>query len=133
MWQKIKLILKSVRQYKKYALITPLFMIGEAAVECALPFVMSKLVNSIEKASSINAITPYIIAVIIMAVVSIFCGIMGGYFASKASAGFAKNLRHDMYEKVQSFSFNNIDIICFYYTTTIINNYIITNDNKFIP
>ena len=107
--QKIKLILRSVREYKKFAIITPLFMIGEAAVECALPFVMSLLVNAIEKADSVNAITPYIVAVVIMAVVSIFCGIMGGIFASKASAGFAKNLRHDLYEKVQSLSFENID------------------------
>ncbi|MCQ3035673.1 MAG: ABC transporter ATP-binding protein/permease [Bacilli bacterium] len=107
--RKIKLIIRSVREYKKYAIITPLFMIGEAAVECALPFVMSLLVNAIEGATSVNTLTPYIVAVVLMAVVSITCGILGGVFASKASAGFAKNLRHDIYEKVQSLSFENID------------------------
>ena len=107
--RKIKLIIRSVREYKKYAIITPLFMIGEAAVECALPFVMSLLVNAIEGATSVNTLTPYIVAVVLMAIVSITCGILGGVFASKASAGFAKNLRKDMYYAVQKYSFSNID------------------------
>ncbi len=109
MLKKIKRIIKSVREYKKFAIITPLFMIGEAAVECALPFVMSKMVDKIEGATSVSTILPYILIVVAMAIFSITFGILGGVFASKASAGFAKNLRHDMYEKIQSFSFENID------------------------
>ena len=109
MLKAIKKVLKSVREYKIYAIITPLFMIGEAAVECALPFVMSRLVDDMENAESINALVPYFIAIIVMTIVSITCGILGGRFASYAACGFAKNLRKDLYEKVESFSFENID------------------------
>ena len=109
MFKLFKKVFKSVREYKIYAIITPLFMIGEAAVECALPFVMSLFVDSIEDAANINVLLPYIFAIIGMAVVSITCGILAGRFASIASCGFAKNLRNDLYKKVESFSFENID------------------------
>ena len=109
MFKAFKKVFKSVREYKIYAIITPLFMIGEAAVECALPFVMSLFVDSIEKATDITMLFPYIFAIIGMAVVSITCGILAGRFASIASCGFAKNLRNDLYRKVESFSFENID------------------------
>ena len=102
-------VLKSVREYKIYAIITPLFMIGEAAVECVLPFVMSTFVKKIETINNIGELVPYFIAIFVMAVVSITCGILGGRFASYASSGFAKNLRKDLYQKVESFSFENID------------------------
>ena len=102
-------VLKSVREYKIFAIITPLFMIGEAAVECALPYVMSRFVNSIEGVSSIEPLIPYFIIIVGMTIVSITCGILGGRFASFASCGFAKNLRNDLYKKVESFSFENID------------------------
>ena len=109
MFKAFKKVFKSVREYKIYAIITPLFMIGEAAVECALPFIMSKFVDKIEGATSIATLLPYIFAIIGMAVVSITCGILAGRFASIASCGFAKNLRNDLYRKVESFSFENID------------------------
>ena len=102
-------VLKSVREYKIYAIITPLFMIGEAAVECALPYVMSRFVNSIEGVSTIEPLVPYFIIIVAMTIISITCGILGGRFASFASCGFAKNLRNDLYKKVESFSFENID------------------------
>ncbi len=102
-------VLKSVREFKKYAIITPLFMIGEAAVECALPLVMSEFVERIEKVNSIQELLPFILVILAMAVVSITCGILGGRFAAYAASGFAKNLRHDLYQKVESFSFENID------------------------
>ena len=109
MFKLFKKVFKSVREYKIFAIITPLFMIGEAAVECALPFVMSLFVDSIENATSLSTLLPYIIAIIAMAIVSITCGILAGRFASIASCGFAKNLRNDLYQKVESFSFENID------------------------
>ena len=102
-------VLKSVREFKKYAIITPLFMIGEAAVECALPLVMSEFVERIEKVNSIKELLPFILVILAMAVVSITCGILGGRFAAYAASGFAKNLRYDLYKKVESFSFENID------------------------
>ena len=128
MWKKIKLILKSLRQYKRPAIITPLFMILEAALECALPFVMSMFVDTIEKITKPEDImTPFlyensnfgfsvnvslfalIIILLSMAIVSLACGILGGVFGSKASVGLATNLRSDMYKKIESFSFANID------------------------
>ena len=109
MLKAIMKVLKSVREYKIYAIITPLFMIGEAAVECVLPFVMSTFVKKIETINNIGELVPYFIAIFFMAVVSITCGILGGRFASYASSGFAKNLRKDLYQKVESFSFENID------------------------
>ena len=128
MWKKIKLILKSLRQYKRPAIITPLFMVLEAALECALPFVMSMFVDTIEKITKPEDImTPFlyensnfgfsvnislfalIIILLSMAIVSLACGILGGVFGSKASVGLATNLRSDMYKKIESFSFANID------------------------
>ena len=130
MKQKIKLILKSVRQYKKYAILTPIFMIGEALMECALPFVMSMFVDTIENVQSLEDMTkPFfydnpnfhlgngiyvsllglILTLVGMSLVSLACGILGGRTAAKASVGLATNLRHDLYEKLQTFSFANID------------------------
>ena len=128
MWKKIKLILKSLRQYKKAAIITPIFMVLEAALECALPFIMSMFVDTIEKVTTVEDIMvafPYenpnfginatvslfalIIILIGMALISLTCGILGGVFGSKASVGLAANLRSDMYKKLESFSFANID------------------------
>ena len=109
MFKAFKKVFKSVREYKKYAIITPLFMIGEAAVECALPFIMTLFVDSIKDVDNVAALLPYIFAILGMAVVSITCGILAGRFASIASCGFAKNLRNELYRKVESFSFENID------------------------
>ena len=122
MWHKIKLILKSVREYKKYAIITPFFMIGEAALECGLPFVMSRLVNTIyyintpEDMTRVIPEAPWaipllgIIGILIgMAMLSLLFGILGGRTAAKASVGLATNLRSDLYRKIQSFTFENID------------------------
>ena len=109
MFKLFKKVFKSVREYKKYAIITPLFMIGEAAVECAIPYVMTLFVAVIKTNPPINDLIPYFIILIAMTIVSITCGILAGRFASIASCGFAKNLREDLYRKVESFSFENID------------------------
>ena len=130
MKNKIKLILKSVRQYKKYAILTPIFMIGEALMECALPFVMSMFVDTIENIKDVSdmvkpffydnpnfhlgngiyvSIVGLIGFLIGMSLLSLACGILGGRTAAKASVGLATNLRHDLYEKLQTFSFANID------------------------
>lgn len=140
MWQKIKLIFGSVRQFKKYAILTPIFMVFEALMECTLPFIMSGLVDSIKDAVTITPthpqsdlntfadifkpiiyankslnITMYvtvfgIIMVLVgMCIISIVSGILGGRTSAKASVGLATNLRSDLYKKIQSFSFANID------------------------
>ena len=131
MWKKIKLVLGSVRQYKKYAIITPLFMVLEALLECVMPFTMSMLIDSVNGAVktglkfTITSPIPYvndnlginmnvtILALILtllgIVIFSILSGIMGGIFGAKASVGFATNLRGDIFKKIQSFSFSNID------------------------
>ena len=115
LWQKVKLVISSVRQYKKYAIITPLFMIGEAFLECIMPFTMSMLIDSVNNAVEhqipFNIVTPIpyvnenlgmnfnvtILALILsllgIVICSIICGILGGIFAAKASVGLATNLR----------------------------------------
>lgn len=122
--QKIKLILKSVRQYKKYAIITPIFMIGEILLECLLPFLMSNLIDMIAKLESINDFfkpmettnLPFnvsfgvlVFTLLGMAMLSLTFGILGGRYAAKAGLGMGANLRSDLYQKIQSFSFSNID------------------------
>ena len=119
MIEKIKLILKCVRQYKKAALVTPLFMIGEAGMECAMPFVMGMFVDGIKvittpneffKVTNGNPPVFYLaLILLVMAIISLLCGIFGGKYASIASVGLAANLRSDLYKKLTSFSFENID------------------------
>lgn len=112
MIKKIKLILKSVREYKKQAILTPIFMVGEVALECAIPYVMSLFLDKIEKMGmsiQFNVLLPYIIGLVAMAMASLLFGVLGGRTAAVASTGLARNLRSDLYKKLQSFSFENID------------------------
>lgn len=112
MIKKIKLILKSVREYKKQAILTPIFMVGEVAMECAIPYVMSLFLDKIEEMGmsiQFNVLLPYIIGLVAMAMASLLFGVLGGRTAAVASTGLARNLRSDLYKKLQSFSFENID------------------------
>ncbi len=112
----IKTLIGSVRQYKARAILTPLIMIGESAMEILIPWVMTYLIGVIENAGE-SGLTSADFAMIaryggimfLMACVSLTCGVLGGRFASQASAGFAANLREDMYERIQTYSFANID------------------------
>ena len=101
----------TAREYKIYAFLTPIFMIGEALLECLLPFYMSEFVDEIEAVSqdTFSNLVPYIIILIVMATLSLTFGVLGGRTAAIASTGLAKNLRGDLYRKLQSFSFENID------------------------
>ncbi len=108
-WKQIVSILRGVREYKVYAIITPIFMIGEAAMECGIPYVMTLLVDKMRKSTSPLDLWVEIVVLIAMVIVSLTCGILGGMFAAKASTGLAKNLRGDLYRKIQTFSFANID------------------------
>ena len=110
----IKTLLKSVRQYKKPAIITPLFMTLEAFCECLIPLFMSKLISAIdvdgiEAAAAMQEILKYGACLIGFAVLSLISGVMAGKYAAIASCGFASNLRHDLFYKVQKFSFANVD------------------------
>ena len=108
----LKLVFSHIGEFKKYAIITPLLMVGEAGAECSIPFVMSMLITTIEEGrGTVDMSIIWMYAGILMGltVFSIICGVSGGIFAAKASTGLARNLRHALYSKVQEFSFANID------------------------
>ena len=105
----IKRLSQSIREFKLPSFLSPLFVSLEVLMEVLIPFLMGKLIdNGIDKAD-----TAYVVKVgallIVLCMLSLWFGVLAGNYASKASAGFAKNLRHDMYHNVQSFSFSNID------------------------
>ncbi len=104
-----KKLFSCVRENKKHALLTPLFMIGEVGLECTLPMITARLINEIYGGADMGLILRYGVILVIMALCSMSCGILAGWFAASAGAGFARNLRHDLFAKVQSFSFANID------------------------
>ncbi len=107
----VKTLLKSVRQYKKPSLITPVFMAVEAFCECLIPFFMAKMIGeSVLKSDGAMAhILKYGGILLLLAVFSLASGVLAGRFAATASCGFAANLRHDLFYKVQKFSFANVD------------------------
>ncbi len=105
----IATLLKSVREYKACSILAPLFIAAEVVVECIIPFITARLVNQIENGCDMTTIVKYGLLLVLMAIISLSCGALSGHFAAKASCGFAKNLRHDLYRSVQGFSFSNID------------------------
>ena len=105
----IKQLSKSIRQYKKDAILSPVFVTGEVILEVLVPTVMALLIDNGINKGDMNYIIKVGIILVICCMASLFCGIMSGKYAAKASAGFAANLRHDMYYKVQDYSFLNID------------------------
>ncbi len=114
----VKTLLKSVREYKKPAIITPIFMVLEAFCECLIPFFMAQLITAIKPApgaaplpadEALQVVLYYGAILIFLASVSLTSGVLAGKFAATASCGFAKNLRHDLFNKVQRFSFANMD------------------------
>lgn len=104
----IKTLSKSIREYKKETIITPIFMVLEVIMEVLLPLLIAKFGTCIQKMDMQGMLT-YGIIMLITAGISLLCGMFGGKYCAKASTGFAKNLRNDMYENVQGFSFANID------------------------
>ncbi|MDD5900492.1 MAG: ABC transporter ATP-binding protein, partial [Lachnospiraceae bacterium] len=105
----LKKLLGSVREYKKVSILTPILMIGEVVMECLIPFVIAELVNRIKAGCEFSVILRYGLALFLMACVSLAFGGFAGMTGSTASCGFAKNLRHDVFYRVQEFSFENID------------------------
>lgn len=105
----IKRLAKCIREYKKHSLLSPLFVTFEVIMEVIIPLVMAKLIdNGIDKGDMNYVITTGGL-LLLLAVISLAFGALSGRSAAIASAGFAKNLRHDMYYNVQKFSFSNID------------------------
>jgi ATP-binding cassette subfamily B protein len=109
MQQMYKRLLKSIREYKKMTLLTPAFITGEAIIESIIPFVIAILVNQIKAGCEFNVIVKYGGILFVMACISLTFGAVAGFTSAKASSGFARNLRHDMYYQIQKYSFENID------------------------
>ncbi len=105
----IKRMFKIVRNYKKDTILTPVFVMLETVMEVIIPYLMAILIDKGIDTGDINVIYRVGLFLVIAAVFSLLFGALGGLTAAKASAGFAKNLRHDMYHKVSEFSFSNID------------------------
>ena len=105
----IKRIARCIREYKWPAILSPLCMIGEVAMEVLIPLVMASLYDYGVVLQDMNIVITRSVQLIICALMSLSFGVLSAIFASKAGTGFAKNLRHDMFYKVQKFSFSNID------------------------
>lgn len=109
----VKELSKSIGEYKTASVLTPIFVSLEVVLECLIPFIIAKLIGVIDVDAGqkivLNDILAYGGILIGMSFASLVCGALSGAFCAKASAGFAKNLRKNMYYKVQDFSFENID------------------------
>lgn len=105
----IRKLAKCIREYKLPTIFTLIFIIGEVVIECIIPFKIADLVNFIKNGTDMRNILETGIVLTVMALVSLACGGLAGYTCAKASAGFAKNLRSDIFKKIQTYSFINID------------------------
>lgn len=104
-----KMLAKSIREYKMPALITPVFVILEVILDCIIPFIIARLVNLIRDGAGMDSIIRSGAWLTVMALLSLVFGTVAAHTCSEASCGLAKNLRHDIFSKIQSFSFENID------------------------
>ena len=105
----IKKLASCIRQYKRDSMLAPLFIVGEGFMEVVIPLFMARLIDSGIDKGSMPAILRYGLILAVCCMISLSFGVLAARFAAKASAGFAGNLRHDMYYKVQEYSFGNID------------------------
>lgn len=105
----IKTLWGQVKQYKKVSLLTPLFMVLEVLMEVAIPLLMASIIDQGIEAGNMEKVCLYGGIMLVMAMLSLTFGVLGGKLAAKASTGFACNLRETMFERIQGFSFANID------------------------
>lgn len=105
----LKTLMKQIGEYKRAAILTPVFMIGEVLMEVLIPYITANLIDEGIEAANMAAVWKYGLIMLVMAFVSLMCGAMSGKYAAYASTGFAANLRRSMYEKIQTYSFANID------------------------
>ena len=105
----VRQLIKCIREYKKATILTLIFIIGEAVIEIFIPFITANLVNDIKNDVPMSDVVYSGIFLAVMALLSLTFGGAAGFTSAKASAGFAKNLRHDVFAKIQTFTFGNID------------------------
>lgn len=104
-----KKLAQSIKEYKKPSIVTPILVTGEVLLECIIPFITASLVNQIKAGCGLDVISKYSIVLVIMAFFSLAFGTLAGKTCATASCGLAKNLRKDMFDNIQTFSFENID------------------------
>ena len=104
-----KTLLKSVREYKKQSVMAPLLVVLEVFLEVLIPLEMAKIIDVGIAQGDMNYIIQRGVILVVMAMLALFFGVQAGNMAAVAGAGYAKNLRHDIFYKIQEFSFNNID------------------------
>ena len=105
----IKTLGKSIREFKKPAILTPILVVGEVVLECIIPFVIANLINEMQAGCGMDVIVQYGIQLVVMAMLSLILGVAAGSTCATASTGFARNLRQDMFYHIQDYSFENID------------------------
>ena len=105
----IKTLARSVREFKKTAILTPILVVVEVVLECIIPFVIADLVNDMQAGCDMETIVHYGVQLLIMAALSLIFGVAAGNTCATASTGFARNLRQDMFYRIQDYSFENID------------------------
>ena len=105
----IKILAKSIREYKKPAILTPILVTGEVVFECIIPYLIAQLVNQIQAGCEMIVIVKYGAVLVVLALLSLLLGAMAGSYCATASCGLARNLRKDMFYKIQGYSFENID------------------------
>ena len=105
----IRTITRCLREYKKPAFLTVLFIALEAVIEAIIPYITAELVNHVKRCVEMSFILRTGLILLLMTAVSLACGGLAGYTCAKASAGFSRNIRHDIFARVQTFSFANID------------------------
>ncbi len=102
-------ILRSVREFRAPTVLTFIFMVGEAVIECLIPFITADLVNNIKRGTDMRSLIMTGLLLALMAAISLTFGGLAGRTCARASAGFARNLRFDLFSRIQGFSFENID------------------------
>ena len=105
----LKTLAASIREFKGKSIMTPILVSLEVVMECLIPFTAAKLIENIERGCELSTIVKYGVILILMALVSFTFGTLAGHTCATASTGFARNLRHDLFHRVQGFSFENVD------------------------
>ena len=105
----VKTLARSIREFKKPAILTPFLVTVEVILECIIPLIIANLVNQMQAGCSMDVIVNYGIQLLVLAVLSLIFGVAAGNTCATASTGFARNLRRDMFYCIQDYSFENID------------------------
>ena len=105
----IRKLAQCIREYKLPSILTLIFIVAEVIIECFIPFMTADLVNQIKAGVEMSEVLRQGGILAVLAILSLCCGAIAGYTCARASAGFAKNLRHDIFAKIQSYTFENID------------------------